>query len=51
MALARTLSNDMPLSEHDAEEVRRMLYLRAEGIKNPRATPIPQTDLEILHLV
>ena len=31
-ALARPVSNDMPLSEHAAQELRRMLYLRAEGI-------------------
>ena len=32
-ALARLASNNMPLSEHDAQELRRMLYLNAEGIK------------------
>ena len=32
-ALARPSSNNMPLSEHDAQELRRMLYLRAEGIE------------------
>ena len=32
-ALARLASNNMPLLEHDAEELRRMLYLRAEGIE------------------
>ena len=30
--LARSASNNMPLSEHDAQELRRLLYLRAEGI-------------------
>ena len=32
-ALARTASNNMPLSEHDTQELRRLLYLRAEGIE------------------
>ena len=30
-ALARPASNNMPLSEHDAQELRKMLYLRVEG--------------------
>ena len=32
-ALARPVSNNMPLSEHDTQELRRLLYLRAEGIE------------------
>ena len=32
-ALARPASNNMLLSEHDAQELRRMLYLRAEGVE------------------
>ena len=32
-ALARPASNDMPLSEHDIQELRRLLYLKAEGIE------------------
>ena len=32
-ALARLASNNMPLSEHDTQELRRLLYLRAEGIE------------------
>ena len=32
-ALARPASNNMPLSEHDTQELRRLLYLKAEGIK------------------
>ena len=32
-ALARSASNNMPLSEHDTQELRRMLYLKAEGIE------------------
>ena len=32
-ALARRASNNMPLSEHDTQEIRRLLYLRAEGIE------------------
>ena len=32
-ALARPASNDMPLSEYDAQELRRLLYLTAEGIE------------------
>ena len=31
--LARPASNNMPLSEHDTQELRRLLYLRAEGIE------------------
>ena len=31
-APARSASNNMPLSEHDTQELRRLLYLRAEGI-------------------
>ena len=30
--LARPASNNMPLSEHDTQELRRLLYLRAKGI-------------------
>ena len=32
-ALARPASNNMPLSQHDTQELRRLLYLRAEGIE------------------
>ena len=32
-ALARPVSNNMPLSEHDTQGLRRLLYLRAEGIE------------------
>ena len=32
-ALARPASNNMPLSEHDTQEIRRLLYLQAEGIE------------------
>ena len=32
-ALARPASNNMPLSEHDTQELRRLLYLQAEGIE------------------
>ena len=31
--LARPASNKMPLSEHDTQELRRLLYLKAEGIE------------------
>ena len=30
-ALAQPASNNMPLSEHDTQELRRLLYLKAEG--------------------
>ena len=33
-ALARPASNNMPLSEHDTQELRRLLYLKAEGIEH-----------------
>ena len=32
-ALARPASNNMPLSEYDTQELRRLLYLKAEGIE------------------
>ena len=32
-ALARPAFNNMPLSEHDTQELRRLLYLKAEGIE------------------
>ena len=32
-ALARPASNNMPLSEHDTQELRRLLYRKAEGIE------------------
>ena len=32
-ALARPASDNMPLSEHDNQELRQLLYLRAEGIE------------------
>ena len=32
-ALARPAANNMPLSEHDTQELRRLLYLEAEGIE------------------
>ena len=33
-ALARPATNKMPLSEDDTQELRRLLYLRAEGIEH-----------------
>ena len=32
-ALAHPASKNMPLSEHDAQELRQLMYLRAEGIQ------------------
>ena len=32
-ALARPASNNMPLSEHDTQELQRLLYLKPEGIE------------------
>ena len=32
-ALAQPAANNMPLSEHDTQELRRLLYLKAEGTK------------------
>ena len=32
-ALARPASKNVPLSEHDTQELRRLLYLKAEGIE------------------
>ena len=32
-ALARSASNNMPLSDHDTQELRRLLYLKAEGFE------------------
>ena len=39
--LARPASNNMPLSEHDTQELRRLLYLSAKGIE-------PQERLQYL---
>ena len=33
MQLEPPKTNNMPLSEHDTQELRRLLYLRAEGIE------------------
>ena len=33
-ALAQPASNNMPLSDHDTQELRRLLYLKAEGIEH-----------------
>ena len=33
-ALARPASNNMPLSEHDTQQLRRLMYLKAEGIEH-----------------
>ena len=35
--LAQPASNNMPLSEHDTQELPRLLYLRAEGIERQSA--------------
>ena len=35
-ALARPASNNMPLSEHDTQELQRLLYLKAEGIERQK---------------
>ena len=35
-ALARPASNNMPLSEHDTQELRRLLYLKAGGIERQK---------------
>ena len=50
-AVARPASNNMPLSEYDTQELRQLLYLRAEGIERQERLAIPQTDIEILHIV
>ena len=50
-ALERPAANNMPLSEHDTQELRQLLYLKAEGIEHQERLQKPQTDLEILHLV
>ena len=49
-ALARPAANNMPLLEHDAQELRKMLYLRAEGIERQERLQYLK-HLEILHLV
>ena len=41
-ALARPASNNMPLSEHDAQELQRMLYLRAEVIERQERLEYPR---------
>ena len=47
-ALARPASNHMPLSEHDTPAAA---VPEGQRYRAPRAAAIPQTDLEILHLV
>ena len=48
--LARPASNNMPLSEHDTQELRRLLYLRAEGIeRQERLQWLRQTVVYSLH--
>ena len=46
-ALARPASNNIPLSEHDTQDLRRLLYLKAEGIERQEWLQY----LEILHIV
>ena len=41
-ALARPASNNMPLSEHDTQELRRLLYLKAEGIGRQERLQYPR---------
>ena len=41
-ALARPASNNMPLSEHDTQELRRLLYLKAEGIERQERLQYPR---------
>ena len=38
-ALARPASNNMPRSEHDTQELRRLLYLKAKGIERQERLP------------
>ena len=38
-ALAQPAANNLPLSEHDAQELRKMLYLRAKGIERQERLP------------
>ena len=35
-ALAQPASNNMPLSEHETQELQRLLYLRADGIERQK---------------
>ena len=41
-ALARPASNNMPLSEHDTQELWRLLYLKAEGIERQERLQYPR---------
>ena len=50
-ALARPAFKNIPLSEHDTQELRGLLYLKAEGIERQERLQYLKTDLEILHLV
>ena len=50
-ALARPASKNMPLSEHDTQELQRLLYLKAEGIERQERLQYLRQTLEILHLV
>ena len=50
-ALARPASNNMPLSEHDTQELRRLLYLKAEGIERQERLHYLRHTWKNLHLV
>ena len=41
-ALARPASNNMSLSEHDTQELRRLFYLKAEGIERQERLQYPR---------
>ena len=41
-ALTRPASNNMPLLEYDNQELRRLLYLRAEGIEGQKRLQYPR---------
>ena len=45
-ALARPASNNMPLSEHDTQELRRLLYPKAEGIEHQERLQYLRQTLE-----
>ena len=49
-ALARPASNDMPLSKHDTEELRQLLYLKAESIERQERLQYLRQTGKILHL-
>ena len=50
-ALAQPASNNMPLLEHDTQELRRMMYLSAQSIERQKRLEYLRQTSKILHPV